>query len=220
MHDKKNNRISAEQNRAWIRKISFGGLLLSIGIVLPQVFHLTGGPTSGATFLPMHIPVLIAGLLLGPVFGAGIGAITPIISSMMTGMPPAARMPFMVAELAIYGLVAGLLYHALGLCRFRFPRRATPEARPDVTDPERLIGLYISLILAMFAGRVVYALSLLVMNRLFGLENADPASVWAAIVFGIIGIAIQIVIIPPIIFALQKGGLTNGLFKKGRPQAQ
>ena len=68
MHDKKNNRISAEQNRAWIRKISFGGLLLSIGIVLPQVFHLTGGPTSGATFLPMHIPVLIAGLLLGPVF--------------------------------------------------------------------------------------------------------------------------------------------------------
>ncbi len=239
-----------ERNQTWIRKITYGGLLLAIGIVLPQVFHLTGGPASGATFLPMHIPVLIAGLLLGPAYGLIVGVVTPFLSFLITGMPVVARLPFMVVELTVYGLVAGFCYHTLGLSRFRFPGRSEicetreqSDIRADClrddgtsrigfanaerlldggagrivfTNAERLIGIYLSLILAMVIGRVVYALSLLVMGRLFGLEKADPAAVLTAITTGIVGIVIQLVIIPPILFALQKGGLTDGLSKRGR----
>ncbi|MBN1891232.1 MAG: ECF transporter S component [Clostridiales bacterium] len=206
---------------SWIRKLTYGGLLLAIAVVLPQVFHLTGGPASGAVFLPMHIPVLIAGLLLGPLYGLAIGAIAPACSFLITQMPTAARLPFMIIELAIYGLVSGFLHHTLGLYRFRFPRRLRQENsdKPTFSGAERLIGIYASLILAMVAGRMAYALSLIVMGRLFGIENANPAAVVVAVTTGIVGIVIQLVVIPPIIFALQKGGLTNGLFKPRRPKA-
>jgi niacin transporter len=234
MSNDQKKRPGTERNQTWIRKITYGGLLLAIGIVLPQVFHLTGGPTSGATFLPMHIPVLIAGLLLGPAYGLIIGVVTPFLSFLITGMPVVARLPFMVVELTVYGLVAGLCYHTLGFSRFRFPGRSeiceTREqsdtraeclvvdgtSRIGFTNAERLLGIYLSLILAMVIGRFVYALSLLIMSRLFGLEKADPAAVLTAIMTGIVGIVIQLVIIPPILFALQKGGLTDGLSKRGR----
>ena len=221
MSEQVNRTQEPERHGARIRKLTYGGLLLAIGIVLPQVFHLTGGPASGATFLPMHIPVLIAGLLLGPMYGLILGVVTPVCSFLITTMPVAARLPFMIVELAIYGWVSGLLYHTSGLSRLRLPGRFR-DGEGDRSGPriqERLAGLYISLILAMIAGRVVYAASLLIMGRLFGLEKADPAAVLTAVATGILGIIIQIVVIPPIIFALQKGGLTNGLFKKSDSQA-
>jgi niacin transporter len=217
MMSEQGNKIQGtDRGGAWIRRLTYGGLLLAIGIVLPQVFHLTGGPASGATFLPMHIPVLIAGLLLGPVYGLILGGVTPVCSFLITAMPVAARLPFMIVELAIYGWVSGLLYHTAGLSRLRLPGRFRDGDgdRIGARIPERLAGLYISLILAMTAGRVVYAVSLLIMGRLFGLEKADPAAVLTAVATGIVGIIIQIVVIPPVIFALQKGGLTNGLVKK------
>ncbi len=220
MSEQGNKPTGSERSGRWIRRLTYGGLLLAIGIVLPQVFHLTGGPASGATFLPMHIPVLIAGLLLGPVYGLILGAVTPVCSFLITAMPVAARLPFMMVELAIYGWVCGFLYHTAGLSRLRLPG---DSRRPEDTPPgrsiaSRLTGLYVSLILAMIAGRVVYALSLLIMGRLFGLEKADPAAVLTAVATGIVGIVIQLLVIPPIIFALQKGGLTYGLTRKSRPE--
>lgn len=220
MSDKGPRAQDVNRSQAWIRNLTYGGLLLAIGIVLPQIFHLTGGPASGATFLPMHIPVLIAGLLLGPVYGLILGGIIPVCSFFITGMPVAVRLPFMIIELAIYGWVSGLLYHTLRLNRVHFPGRfqGGKGERQVFSNTDRLAGIYISLILAMVAGRVVYALSLLLMGRLFGLEKADPAAVLAAVATGIVGIIIQLVMIPTIIFALQKGGLTNGLTKQSRPQ--
>lgn len=209
-----------KNSRTWIRKLTYGGLLLAVGIVLPQVLHLTGGPTYGATFLPMHIPVLIAGLLLGPVYGLIIGGITPALSFMITGMPMIARLPFMVIELCAYGIASGFFYHTAGFSRFRFPRRfhATGDTGQGVSNPERLTGIYISLIFSMIVGRFVYAFGLLLTGRFFGLEKADPAAVLTAVTTGIVGIIIQLLIIPPILFALQKGGLTNGLVERSRLQ--
>ncbi len=219
-----NNKLKnpSGSNRNWIRGLVFGGLLIAIGIILPMLFHAPGGQAAGKTFLPMHIPVLIGGLLLGPFYGAAIGAITPFINSVATGMPPPAVMPFMVVELGVYGMVAGFFYHTLKLNRFRFPLSLKEGKAPgkEVTNTERFFGLYTSLILAMIAGRAVYAMALLVANRLFGMEKADPASVPIAIATGIIGIIIQLVIIPPIIFALQKGGISNGSFTRSRPKTK
>ena len=52
-------------------------LLLGMGAVLPIVFH--GMPLGGRIFLPMHIPALVAGLLLGPVGGLIVGAVAEIV---------------------------------------------------------------------------------------------------------------------------------------------
>ena len=101
-----------------------------------------GGPQAGRLFLPMHLPVLFGGFILGPVHGLLIGAVSPLINSILTGMPMLDRMPFMMAELAAYGFVSGLFYRSLRFRRKRF-------------------GTLISLVSAMLA-RLIFALPSLV----------------------------------------------------------
>ena len=82
-------------------------LLLAMGVVLPIVFH--AFPLGGRIFLPMHLPALVAGLVLGPVAGLIVGAGSPVLSMLLTGRPTVPYMIPMLLELATYGLVAGLV---------------------------------------------------------------------------------------------------------------
>ena len=62
----------------------------------------------------MHIPVLIAGFVCGGPYGLVVGFVTPILNSVISGMPP--MFPYAVVmsfELAAYGLMTGLLYKLL-----------------------------------------------------------------------------------------------------------
>lgn len=161
-------------------------MLTALSIVLPQVFHLTGIPQVGSIFLPMHIPVLLAGFMLGPVYASIIGALAPVISHLLTNMPAAARLPFMIVELLVYGLASGLFYHVFRLKEKRF-------------------GAVITLALSMLAGRLVYALALVVAAEFFGIEGGFMAAVTAT-VSGVYGIVLQFITIPPIVFACKKGG--------------
>ena len=77
------------------KKMIYGGLLTAVGLVLPQAFHVFGQGV-GMAFLPMHLPVMIAGILLGPCYGGLIGLIVPLVSSMLTGMPPVPKLYFML----------------------------------------------------------------------------------------------------------------------------
>jgi len=174
------------------RKITYAGALLALSVILPQIVHFTGIPESGKVLLPMHIPVLLAGFLLGPVYGLIIGGLAPLLSFFVSGMPAVARLPFMIVELAVYGLVAGLLYLTFGLVRVRF-------------------GTVITLIGAMLAGRIFFGLALIVAASLFGIQAGGPEAVLAASVSGVIGIVIQILLIPPIIYALKKGGQLDAI---------
>ncbi|MGN0641909.1 MAG: ECF transporter S component [Huintestinicola sp.] len=174
------------------KKITYGGLLIAMAILLPQAFHLTSIPQSGKIFLPMHIPVLLGGFILGPVFGMVIGAVSPAISSLLTGMPDSARMPFMVAELAGYGLFSGLLYRI-----------------PKLHDMG-IAGRYITLIGAMAAGRLIYALTLFIAAEFMGIPCGGPIAAVTALVQGIWGIVIQLAIIPPVVTALEKSRLAAG----------
>ncbi|MGM0397280.1 MAG: ECF transporter S component [Bacillota bacterium] len=160
------------------RKIVMTGMFIALGIVLPIAFHSfnMGGPI----FLPMHIPVLMAGLVLGPLAGFFAGVITPLLSSVLTGMPPMFPMlPIMVAELGIYGLTAGFL----------------ASQYPD--------KVFFPLIAGMIDGRVAAAIVVFVMATFFGVQMEPWAFIKGAIVTGFPGILIQLVIIPPLVKAIR-----------------
>ncbi|MDO4379643.1 MAG: ECF transporter S component [Clostridia bacterium] len=90
---------------------------LASAVALPQIFHLVGavsnlGTTIGASFLPMHLPIMIVGFIAGPYAGLVAGALAPVVSFFLSGMPTLAMLPLMIAEISTYGLFAGLLRNA------------------------------------------------------------------------------------------------------------
>lgn len=160
-------------------KLCTGALLLAAGILLPQVFHMIGGQAMGGILLPMHLPVFIAGLLLGPFYGCAIGIITPIISFFVTGMPPAGKLPFMLVELLTYGLAAGLLR-------------------------KKNVNIYVSLILAQIAGRVANALALVFATYVLQLNVPAVITVGTAVVTGIPGLILQLVLVPAVVILIER----------------
>lgn len=140
-----------------------------------MIFHQfsMGGPA----FLPMHIPVLIGSMLLGPASGLLIGMVTPVLSSVLTGMPPTFPMlPIMFFELAVYGLVAGYLYKTLKL------------------------NVIVSLVLAMIAGRIAAGIVVFVLAQFFGFQGPGPIPfIQGAIITGLPGIVIQLVLVPIVV---------------------
>lgn len=169
-----------------VKKLTYTALLIAVGILLPQVFHLIGGNTAGQIFLPMHIPVMLSGFLLGPVSGLLTGLITPVVSSLLTGMPPAALLPFMTIELIGYGVFSGIFYRLLKKYK---------------------AGLLLSLLFTLVAGRLLNALALVVAGNLLSLPVKPAVSVLVAIGTGLPGIAIQLVLIPVLVFSLKKAGV-------------
>lgn len=164
------------------KKMVLSAFFIALGIVLP---FLTGQiPQIGSMLLPMHIPILLCGFVCGAPFGLAAGFITPLLRSVIFGMPPhAVAMAF---ELATYGFVSGLLYRLL---------------------QKRKLFVYVSLIISMICGRIIWGI---VSFFLYGLEGT--AFTWqifagGAFINAVPGIIIQILIIPLIIFALEKGSM-------------
>ena len=159
-----------------IKNIAKGALYIALGVLIPLLFHSIG---AGPMFLPMHIPVLLAGFLEGPVTGLYVGILAPVLSHLLTGMPPIApipMLPIMILELSTYGLVAGMLYNKLK------------------------INIFASLFGAMLSGRIAYGLMVYIMLVFFNIKMQGPIiAVIMAAETGIIGIIIQIIIIPVIV---------------------
>ncbi len=174
------------------KKMVFAGVLLAVGIILPQIFHLSGIPNAGAVFLPMHIPVILSGFVLGPIYGAIIGILCPLVSSLLTSMPSFARLPYMICELAAYGVFSGLLFYTFKLRKKGY-------------------GTVISLIIAMLLGRLSYGISLFLTLNLFGVKNGGFEAAITATTVGIPGIVMQLLIIPIIVYAVEKGGYIDEL---------
>ena len=161
------------------RKLILAGLFVALGLIIPYFTgHAFGVP--GTVLLPMHIPVLLCGLICGPKLGALAGLLTPALSSLLTGMPPVYPvLPMMAGELMVYGLVSGLI-------RTRFTK-----------------AVYPSLVGGMIAGRVAYGLIFAAL--VLGTGGAfQGASVLTAVTVGLPGIVIQLLLIPPIVYAVEK----------------
>lgn len=152
-------------------------------VILPQLFHLMGalsglGTALGETFLPMHLPIILAGLLAGPYVGAIAGVLSPLVSFALTGMPASAMLPFMMIELCVYGLSAGLL--------------------SSVKLPS-----FVKVLIAQIAGRGVRAVAILLAVYAFGSNAVPVAVIWNSIVAGIFGIALQWALIPLVVYRVE-----------------
>ncbi len=163
------------------KKLILSGLLTAFGVILPVLLH--GIPNAGQVFLPMHLPVLLCGLVCGWHYGAACGILVPVLSHLITQMPPAAILPSMVCELAVYGLTAGLFF-------------ALIHTKSLAAD------LYLSLIGAMLAGRVVFG----VLNALIFRAGEYSLAVWATASFvtAVPGIIIQLIAVPALVLVLYK----------------
>lgn len=165
-------------------KLVASGVCTAFGVILPFLFHIFGA--AGSVFLPMHIPVMIAGLLLGTRWGLLVGGMTPVLSNLLTGMPPAIPvLPVMAAELAVYGWMGGYLHQ------------------------ERRLPLWPALIGAMVAGRAAAMLAAFCIVSLLHVTLSPFVYITGAIVQGLPGIALQLAVVPVFVDKLERafGGI-------------
>ena len=167
-----------------MKKLVYSAMCLALCLVLP---FLTGQiPEIGSMLLPMHIPVLLCGFLCGGSWGAVVGFTAPLLRNLLFGMPPMPGCISMAFELAAYGLVVGLLHKKLG---------------------KGMKGVYLSLICAMVAGRLVWGVAQMAIMGLNGGSFPFSAFVAGAFTSAIPGIVLQLVLIPVLVRALDKAGV-------------
>lgn len=171
-------KIIRRPNRGTLYRLLGTAAAIAGALALPQVFHFIGaaaglGPALGETFLPMHLPVILAGMLLGPAAGLIVGLASPILSYAISGMPAAAILPFMTVELAAYGLWGGI---------FKSVKLALP----------------FKLAAVQIGGRLTKAAALAIASAVLGSKIA-PASVLTATVNGLPGLLLQWILVPLIV---------------------
>lgn len=170
------------------KKITLSALFMALGLVLP---FLTGQLKAlGNAFLPMHLPVLLCGLIVGPWHGLVVGLILPILRHFTFGMPPLYPTAISMAfELATYGFVVGFVYkNSKWKC---------------------IIALYESLIIAMIAGRIVWGIVQMILLGVNGQAFTLQMFIAGAFLNAIPGIVFQLIFIPALMLSLHKIGLVK-----------
>ena len=172
------------------KKAILTAVCIALCVVLPQAFHAV--PNAGQVYLPMHIPVLLCGLICGAPYGFLCGLAGPALSSLITQMPPMTMLPSMMVECAVYGLVAGLMM--------------------AIRTKYLYADLYLSLVIAMIAGRIVSGIA----KALIFSAGSYSMTLWVtgSFVTSFPGIIIQLALIPTIVFALEKARLIPQRYPK------
>ena len=172
-------------NSTQLRKLTYSALYMAITLILPFV---TGQiPEIGAMLCPMHIPALLCGFMCGWPWGVAVGFISPLLRSVMFGMP--AMFPAAIAmafELAVYGGMAGLLYSRL---------------------PRKKWMIYAALLISMIAGRVVWGAVQALLAGLSGNSFTWTLFLTGAVINAIPGIIMQLALIPVLVVTMDKAGL-------------
>ena len=151
--------------------------VVALAVLLPQLVHLAAGAQGGVQWLPMYLPVLLGGCLLGWQWGLGVGVLSPVVSFAVTAlagdpMPAAARLPYMMAELAVFAAVSGLFSQQI----VRNGWMAVP-----------------AVLLAQVAGRLTF----LALAAVFqAVSPLTAAAVWSQIRAGLLGMVAQAVVVP------------------------
>ena len=165
------------------KRIVLTAVCIALCVVLPMAFHAI--PNGGQVVLPMHIPVLLCGLMCSWHYGFICGLLGPLLSSLITGMPLPAALPGMVTECVVYGSVTGIMLHL-------------------VHTKKTYLDLYIAMVTAMALGRVVAGFA-----KAFIFAPGTPIFAWVttSLVTGLPGIALQLALVPTIVYALIRAKL-------------
>ena len=171
-----------------IRLLAQSAMLLALGLLLP--FATGQIPRIGKLLLPMHLPVLLCGLLCGPVWGGLVGLILPPLRYLLFGMPPIYPTGLaMCFELAAYAVIAGAI--------FQKSRGTGPAA------------IYGALLPAMIGGRLIWGAATAVITGLAG-QTFTLALFWAgAVANAVPGILLQLILVPALLIALDRTGLVT-----------
>ena len=169
-----------------LRHLTCAAMCLALCLYLP---FLTGQiPQIGRALSPMHIPVLLAGFLCGPWWAMVVGLVAPMLRHSLFLMPPLVTAIAMSFELAAYGLFSGLLYQLL---------------------PKKRSNIYVSLILAMLGGRIVWGIAMTIISGVTGSEFGWAAFIAGAFTSAVPGIIVHIILIPVLVMSLQKAGFSK-----------
>lgn len=173
-----------------VKRLVLTAVCAALCVVLPMAFH--AFPNGGSVFLPMHIPVLLCGLICSWPYGLVCGLLGPFLSSILTQMPPLAYLPSMMIECAVYGCVAGAMMRLLH-------------------TKKTYLDLYLSMGTAMILGRFIAGLA-----KALILAPGTPVFAWVttSLVEGIPGIVIQLALIPSIVYALMRARLLPQRYQK------
>ncbi len=160
-------------------------VLIALAVGLPLIIHVAVGKQGGVTWLPMYLPILLGGCILGKRWGVAVGAIAPIVSYLITlaigePMPAATRLPYMMAELVAAAAVTGYAADKIAI-------------KGAIAFPAIALGL--------IAGR----LTLLVLGAIFApISQLNAAAALSQIRAGLAGAIAQIIVLPLIIIALRR----------------
>ncbi len=168
-----------------LRRLTLSAMFIAVGLILP--FFTGQIQQIGSMLLPMHLPVLLCGLVCGWQYGGLVGLILPPLRSLLFGMPllyPNALS--MAVELAVYGACIGLVY---GLFKKQNP-----------------LTVYIALIPAMILGRVAWGATQTLLLGLTDTPFGAEAFLFSALFNAIPGIILQLVLIPTVMTMLHVVG--------------
>lgn len=178
--------------KKYIYNVVLSAMFFSLAMVLP--FFTGQIPKIGNMLLPMHVPVMLCGILCGPVYGLAVGAISPIMRSLMLGMPvfyPSALA--MAIECSTYGFFIGLFF--------------------KMFKKKNCKSVVMSLVCSMLIGRAVWGCAMLILLGAKGRLFTFTAFLSGAFVTAVPGIIMQLVLIPPLVTTLYKVG-SRGVYKK------
>lgn len=159
--------------------------IIALAVILPQIFHLAIGGASGMTYLPMYLPVLIGGCLLGAWWGLGVGVASPVVSFLITlafgnPMPALARLPFMAAELAVMAVITGAFSGAIAKNGWMaFP----------------------AVLLALVGDRLFFLALVAIFQSV---STLGVAMIWSQIKTGLVGLVLWALVAPFIVMGLKK----------------
>lgn len=142
---------------------------VALAIALPWICHQFG--IAGMVFLPLHAAVFLAAMVMGIRGGLITALAAPAASFALSGMPPIAALPAITIECCAYAAVAGWLVR------------------------DRRWRILPALIAAMLVGRLV---SLGAWSAGLGAAPNAAAQLRALFVIGLPGIALQLVLLPPL----------------------
>lgn len=175
-----------------IRNLTITAVCVALCYVLPLAFH---GLPVASSLSPMHIPVLLCGLICGGGWGLLCGIAGPVLSSLLSGMPPFAMLIRMIPELAVYGLVGGLSMKFI---------------RTGKTFADMYISLIIAMVLGRIAGGVATAIFFAATTQVYSL------ALWLTSYFvnAVPGIVAHLVLVPLLVLTLMKSRILPSRYGK------